>query len=162
MAWQNCELHEWIIAWTRMIAFNQFLFIDQITGLKRWTLPFPERSARVWPVGEWNFDLANSDALVSMNSRASDGFAIRPTSGWNVLPRKIVLHCTRMRECAVRPFLEWVATTHLFEFQLSRGCKIQLWNPLRTRKAAHRSRLVMIFLLFQLVTGDFKKLKCKS
>lgn len=34
------------------------------------------RSTRVWPVGGWNFDLANYDAFISTDSRASDGFTI--------------------------------------------------------------------------------------
>lgn len=114
---RNCFLFSWLDGMiklrvtrmnhrTRMIAFHQFLFIDQIAGLERWPLPPLGQSARVWPVGGWNFDLANSDALVSIDSRASDDFAIRPTSGWNVLLRKIVLHCTRMRERAIRPLFD--------------------------------------------------------
>lgn len=59
---------------TRMIAFNQFLFIDQIARLEWWTLPFPGWSARVRPVEGWNFDLANSDAFVSTNSTCLERF----------------------------------------------------------------------------------------
>lgn len=161
MAWQNCKLQEWVTS-TRMIAFNQFLFIDQIAGLERWTLPPTGRSARVWPVGGWNFDLANSDALVSTNSRASDGFAIRPTSGWNVHPRKIVLYCMRMRECAIRcpiPFSnELQHPDQFFEFQLSRGCEIQLRNPLQTWTTA-RLVLTCFFTVWTYNRGDFAKVK---
>lgn len=49
---------------TRMIAFDQFLFIDKSRGVGTMDTSAP-RSTRVWPVGGWNFDLANYDAFIS-------------------------------------------------------------------------------------------------
>jgi len=58
-------------------------------------------------------------------------YHIQLTSGWNVHPRKIVLHCTRMRECDVRPLLERVVTTQLVLWASTITIVKSNWNPLR-------------------------------
>lgn len=61
---------------TRMIAFNQFLFIDKVGAAGTVDTSRFQIRTGYDPVGGWNFDLANYDAFISTDLRASHGFTI--------------------------------------------------------------------------------------